>query len=179
MSCRHGKSLFQNFLDVCFQGIECTFDTGLCGWKQSLKDNFDWTLQSGQTPSDDSGPSDGDHTTGGGILVNYKRYHVISNIQLTVYSVHALRAYDFSTGKYVYTEADYPRKKNDFAQLVSPRFSAAFCLSFFYHMRGPAIGDLRLLVDDNVVFEITGEQGSDWIQAQVFVNGLNSKVLVV
>lgn len=77
----------------------------------------------------------------------------------------------------MYTEADYPRKKDDRAQLVSPLFSGIFCLSFFYHMSGPAIGELRLFVDNNVVFEITGEQGSDWTQAQVLVNGLNSKVL--
>ena len=43
-------------------------------------------------------------------------------------------------------------------------------------MDGPAIGKLRLYVDSNVSFEITGEQGSEWIQAQVLVNGINSKV---
>lgn len=83
------------------------------------------------------------------------------------------------TGKYVYTEADYPRKHDDRAQLVSPLFSAAFCVSFFYHMHGAAIGKLRLYVDSNVVFEITGEQGSDWSQAQVLVNGSNSQVMMI
>ena len=83
------------------------------------------------------------------------------------------------TGKYVYTEADYPRKIGDRAQLVSPLFSATFCLSFFYHMHGAAIGKLRLSVDSNVVFEITGEQGSDWTQAQVLVNGSNSQVKMI
>jgi len=126
------------------EGIGCTFDSDLCGWQQSLKDDFDWSVQSGLTPSDNTGPSQGDHTTG--------------------------------KGKYVYTEADYPRKIGDRAQLVSPLFSATFCLSFFYHMHGAAIGKLRLSVDSNVVFEITGEQGSDWTQAQVLVNGSNSQL---
>ena len=76
----------------------------------------------------------------------------------------------------MYTEADYPRKRDDRAELVSPLFLGTFCLSFFYHMHGPAIGQLRLSVDNIVVFEIIGEQGADWIQAQVLVNGLNSKV---
>ena len=80
------------------------------------------------------------------------------------------------TGKYIYTEADYPRKTSDRAQLVSPLFSATFCLSFFYHMHGAAIGKLRLSVDSKVIFEVTGEQGSDWLQAQVLVNGSNSQV---
>lgn len=85
----------------------------------------------------------------------------------------------FFAGKYLFTEADYPRKKNDFAQLISPSFSGAFCLSFFYNMHGAAMGNLRLSVDDRNVFEISGEQGSDWIQAQVFVNGSNSKVMAL
>lgn len=80
------------------------------------------------------------------------------------------------TGKYIYTEADYPRKNSDRAELFSPLFSATFCLSFFYHMHGAAIGKLRLSVDSNVIFEITGELGSDWTQAQVLVNGSNSQV---
>ena len=83
------------------------------------------------------------------------------------------------TGKYVYTQANYPRKTGDRAQLVSPIFSAIFCLSFFYHMHGAAIGKLRVSVDGNVVFEITGEQGSDWTQAQVLVNGSNSQVKII
>lgn len=41
------------------------------------------------------------------------------------------------------------------------------------------MGNLRLSVDDRNVFEISGEQGSDWIQAQVFVNGSNSKVMAL
>lgn len=88
-----------------------------------------------------------------------------------------LKFFSFSTGKYLYTEADYPRKKNDIAQIISPSFSGAFCVSFFYHMHGAAVGGLRLLVDDRAVFEISGEQGSDWIQAQVVINGSESKVM--
>lgn len=76
--------------------------------------------------------------------------------------------------------ADYPRKEGDRARLVSPAFSGFFCLSFFYHMHGPAIGKLRLSLDDNVLIEITGEQGNDWMQAQVLVNGSgDSKVCTI
>ena len=82
----------------------------------------------------------------------------------------------FLTGKYLYTVADYPRKKDDRAQLVSRVFSGSFCLSFFYHMRGPAIGELQLSLDGNVTLRIKGEQGPNWMQAQVFVNGSDSKV---
>lgn len=35
----------------------CNFDNGLClGWSQSTSDVFDWTLNSGPTPSSSTGP---------------------------------------------------------------------------------------------------------------------------
>lgn len=36
---------------------DCSFEAGLCGWKQSRGDKFDWTLGSGKTPSSNTGPS--------------------------------------------------------------------------------------------------------------------------
>ena len=44
----------------------CNLDSGLCdGWKQSNSDVFDWTLNTGSTPSSNTGP-DYDHTGGSG-----------------------------------------------------------------------------------------------------------------
>ena len=38
--------------------VSCNFDDGLCtGWSQSTSDVFDWTLNSGPTPSSSTGPS--------------------------------------------------------------------------------------------------------------------------
>ncbi|XP_064619815.1 MAM and LDL-receptor class A domain-containing protein 1-like isoform X2 [Lineus longissimus] len=45
--------------------VNCTFDSGVCNWKQDSSDTFDWTRQRGGTPSDDTGPQK-DHTTGSG-----------------------------------------------------------------------------------------------------------------
>ncbi|KAH3811674.1 hypothetical protein DPMN_140086 [Dreissena polymorpha] len=43
---------------------ECDFEqTTLCGYSQDNTDNFDWTWNSGDTPSSLTGPST-DHTTG-------------------------------------------------------------------------------------------------------------------
>ena len=66
--CSHLNAIGRPFLfaEFSFQGIGCTFDFDLCSWQQSLKDDFDWSLRSGQTPSDNTGPSQGDHTTGQG-----------------------------------------------------------------------------------------------------------------
>ncbi|CAH3132158.1 unnamed protein product, partial [Porites lobata] len=80
-------------------------------------------------------------------------------------------------GKYLYSAAGYPRKKGDCAKLVSQAFTGAFCLSFFYHMHGPAIGELRLSLNSTVIFQAVGEQGPNWTQAQVSINGTDSKLL--
>ncbi|KAI4880211.1 hypothetical protein NFI96_003064 [Prochilodus magdalenae] len=45
--------------------IDCDFEDGLCSWNQVLTDVFDWTRQSGSTPTLMTGPSF-DHTTGSG-----------------------------------------------------------------------------------------------------------------
>ncbi|KAG5286596.1 hypothetical protein AALO_G00016710 [Alosa alosa] len=45
--------------------IACNFDNSLCSWHQLPTDSFDWTWQSGSTPTLMTGPSS-DHTSGGG-----------------------------------------------------------------------------------------------------------------
>ncbi|XP_028986820.1 zonadhesin isoform X2 [Betta splendens] len=50
---------------VC--GLDCSFDNNLCSWNQMITDAFDWTWQSGSTPTEMTGPLD-DHTGGGHYL---------------------------------------------------------------------------------------------------------------
>ncbi|XP_066508130.1 MAM and LDL-receptor class A domain-containing protein 1-like [Hoplias malabaricus] len=45
--------------------MDCNFDNNFCTWDQLLTDVFDWTRQSGSTPTPKTGPSF-DHTTGSG-----------------------------------------------------------------------------------------------------------------
>ncbi|XP_072170528.1 thyroid hormone-induced protein B-like [Diadema setosum] len=44
---------------------DCDFEYGTCGWRQSYSDDFDWSRNSGNTSSFNTGPSR-DHTTGYG-----------------------------------------------------------------------------------------------------------------
>jgi len=45
-------------------------------------------------------------------------------------------------------------------------------------MHGPAIGELRLSLNSTVIFQAVGEQGPNWTQAQVSINGTDSKVYI-
>lgn len=46
----------------------CDFEDQFCKWMNMKEDTFDWTSQTGKTPSSQTGPSR-DHTSG---IVNYK-----------------------------------------------------------------------------------------------------------
>ena len=37
----------------------CSFDQGLCQWRNDQNDDFDWQLIEGATPSDETGPTAG------------------------------------------------------------------------------------------------------------------------
>lgn len=46
--------------------MTCDFESGLCGWLNRQTDDFDWILHSGQSMTQNTGPSM-DHTTGQGL----------------------------------------------------------------------------------------------------------------
>lgn len=49
--------------DPCPPPGDCTFENGMCTWVNTKGDVFDWTRNSGSTPSLQTGPSV-DHTLG-------------------------------------------------------------------------------------------------------------------
>lgn len=49
--------------------LNCTFESGWCGYTQDQKDDFDWSRTNISSPTIGTGP-DRDHTTGHGDLIN-------------------------------------------------------------------------------------------------------------
>lgn len=125
--------------------LNCDFEKDLCAWNQginSVDDVFDWTRTKGSTASSFTGPRF-DHTKG--------------NIN----------------GYYVYIETSQPRKQGDTAKLESnvlpPTPPTGHCLSFWYHMFGPDVNSLSVIMETaqtrRVIWRRSRSQGNVWKQA--------------
>ena len=78
----------------------------------------------------------------------------------------------FLIGRYIYLEAsDYDT--GDTAVLTSHAIAAGItaCVQFWYHMKGKDVGSLNVLILRNdsrmIMWNLTGQQGPDWLFGQV------------
>ncbi|CAK8675733.1 unnamed protein product [Clavelina lepadiformis] len=143
-------------VDLYPAAFACNFETGaFCNMQQSATDRFDWIEGQGKTSSSGTGP-DGDHTAG-----------LAGN------------------GNYVFIEASSPRKSGDIASLLTPQLSVQTsqrCVTFWYHMWGSGMGNLRVFADfkppirsrksslsqrSELVYQKLGNQNADWKMARV------------
>jgi hypothetical protein len=121
------------------------FDNGISNcWSQELAaDDFDWTLNTGPTPSNGFGTGPTDDVTGGGNYI----YTEASNPR------------DPGDIAVIYSSFI------DVSNLNSPE------LNFYYHMFGPNMGTLEIEVFDGNsftnIFTLTGDQGDVWFQNSI------------
>ncbi|XP_031666604.1 MAM and LDL-receptor class A domain-containing protein 2 [Oncorhynchus kisutch] len=125
---------------------DCSFERDLCGWMQGAEEEQDWQVKSGPTDTPNTGPA-GDHTT--------------------------------TTGYYLYIESSAPSIVGSVAQLKSqllpPAGPQGYCLSFWYHMFGPTVGSLRMVLHTTqsrlgtLVWYRGRTQGDEWRLAQSHV----------
>ncbi|XP_025084901.1 MAM and LDL-receptor class A domain-containing protein 1-like [Pomacea canaliculata] len=101
--------------DSALSDLYCNFDEGdTCAWKQSTKDDFDWSIESHSTPAADTGPSK-DHTGSGG------------------YYVYLESSWPRKIGD----------KADLISSIMSPTEElGSSCFTFWYHMYGPVSGPL-------------------------------------
>jgi hypothetical protein len=86
---------------------------------------------------------------------------------------------NLAQGWYIYLETSSPAKLNDTARLQSPPIagSTTKCFEFWYHMHGPDVNRLDILVIDssNVetpVWSREGSQGNVWRLGKVKLNDI-------
>ena len=120
-----------------------------CWSQENTLDDFDWTLNDGDTPSNDTGPDD-DVSIGG----NYM-YTEASNPR------------EYGDVAIMYSE------QIDISNLNNPQ------INFFTHMYGSAMGTLQIDMYDNgysTVFLKSGDQGDQWIEENVLISP-NSNII--
>lgn len=78
----------------------------------------------------------------------------------------------FLAGYYFFIEASW-RSGGDVARLETPKIQSngnTTCMVFYYHLYGQSIGTLRVKVGDQVLWELSGNQGDSWYKATVPLN---------
>ncbi|XP_055876552.1 MAM and LDL-receptor class A domain-containing protein 1-like isoform X1 [Biomphalaria glabrata] len=139
----------------------CNFDnqtSPLCGWTQANDDELDWTLLSGPTMSEGTGPNL-DHTLG------------------TVYGTYV----------YVEASSRSPGQKARLISPLINTGSSRLCLVFFTFMYGDNMGNLTVYVtqpnrninSNNEVLTLEGSQGEQWKEVFLHLEKSNSPFTIV
>lgn len=90
-------------------------------------------------------------------------------------------------GWYIFIEASFPRQPNDTARIHSPAItsnpSQPKCLSFWYHMYGPHIGQLNIYTKVGAqflgpVWSKSGTHGDQWWNGQIPLSNSNPYQIV-
>jgi hypothetical protein len=124
----------------------CNFENGFCSWSNQLGDDFDWTVNSGGTPSGGTGPT-GDRNGD----KNAKYLYIETSYPRTQGEVARLESDDF-TGP---TAGDQ-------------------CFIFWFHMYGSDVGALNIYEKinnqtENLIWQLKKEKKNSWINGQVNV----------
>ncbi|CAF0847412.1 unnamed protein product, partial [Rotaria sordida] len=119
----------------------CDFETSFCGWTNDTTGDFYWTRAQKSTDSFGTGPTT-DHTTG------------------------------TDRGYYLYIETSSPQIPGQKARMVSPMYApSTVCLNFHYHMYGPSIGALNILIagTQRLLWTKGGNLGNRWRSGHVTI----------
>ncbi|XP_023328229.1 MAM and LDL-receptor class A domain-containing protein 1 [Eurytemora carolleeae] len=138
----------------------CTFDSGLCGFKNEAEGNFNWEVGRGSN-NPNTGPQR-DHSS---------------------FSTNRI------TGAFAFIDASYPRRPDDRALLTSEEFpptdeddQGPLCLRFWTHMFGNGIGSLNVYVrdgeTDRKIWGLTGDAGNNWYMGQAPISSIQKFKIV-
>lgn len=125
----------------------CDFEDGYCTWKnvEGLRDDFNWELATGETASQETGPSF-DHTTG--------------DSTGTFLFIEA--SFPSKQGQKALLES----------QLFQATPSYGLCFDFWYHMHGKQMGSLNVYAystpnTTTLLWTLDGNKGNEWRNGRV------------
>ncbi|XP_055957691.1 MAM and LDL-receptor class A domain-containing protein 1-like [Patella vulgata] len=129
--------------DECQKPAQCTFERGLCGYKNIQGDDFDWTRGHGATTSSFTGPQV-DHTTS----------------STNGYYMYVEASSPIKTGDKAWLMSE------------ELKATSGSCLQFWYNMYGAGTGSLNVYTvsgtaTPDLVFNQTGNKGNRWYEASV------------
>lgn len=151
--------------------MNCDFEKNLCGWEQLIQDSFDWTRNSGPTPSDRTGPNQ-DHTTGGKTLCPATLHLLCCCISFSIFMFFCA-LFISPAGFYMFIEANSVTYGDPARMLSSTcHYNGPLCLQFWYHMYGSATAmalNIFLLKDNKAIklWSMMNNQGPEWHQGLV------------
>ncbi|XP_056296071.1 enteropeptidase [Pseudoliparis swirei] len=129
--------------------LTCTFEQGMCSWRQDEDHDGDWIRTRGATFPPLSGP-EADHTLG-----TSAGFYIVTPL---------------SPGQWL--------KSFRIHSPPLPPPAQPMCLSFWFHMWGAEVQRLRVLLAGAVVFQRDGDYGDTWNYGQVTLD-LTSRTTVV
>ncbi|XP_062523280.1 MAM and LDL-receptor class A domain-containing protein 1-like [Corticium candelabrum] len=126
----------------------CDFESGFCGWKNLPRNDLNWRLRSGSTPSFETGPTT-DHTKG-----TYLGHYV-----------------------YIETSGASNAQAVLASSAVTNSNQATCKLSMAYHMYGSQIGTLEVIAHttyrNSSLWSHFGNQGNLWLTTTVDFGSIN------
>ena len=86
-------------------------------------------------------------------------------------------------GGYIYVEASEPQMYGHKSLLMGPRMCGRMCIRFFYSMNGRRMGTLNVykregMRRDDLLWTMSGHQGTEWHEALVDIGGACYQVRV-
>ena len=137
----------------------CDFEDGYCTWEnvKDERDDFNWELATGETASQQTGPSF-DHTTGDS-----------SGVFLFIEA-----SYPSRVGQRAMLES----------QLFQATPSYGLCLNFWYHMYGRQMGSLNVYAysisnETTLLWALDGDKGNEWRNGRVNIKSTQPFKLII
>ncbi|XP_038071819.1 MAM and LDL-receptor class A domain-containing protein 1-like [Patiria miniata] len=134
---------------VPLPALNCDFNSNnLCQFINNQKDDFDWTLNNGYTPSSDTGP-DSDHST-----TNSSGFYIFT---------------EASSPRFPSDKA-----RLDSPKAIAPATGA--CVRFWYHMYGAHMGSLTVYTGDGqgglgpARWSASGNASNNWFDASIDID---------